>query len=400
MIQKITAIDAQYSRLEARLPVGHELDTNSGLVLVVGPTYSGKTALLRLLETSLQYERHFRENGVSRTWNILSKSGKYLETFQHPKKVEDGWYFTFEGIENYLDILTEALRIPGFDKKRDIKIFRNEWVNSKEFSDGITRPTYEGKSRTYGHFTPYSAFYAVSESAVERLRSLEQLLSKPTDFNVWRYIKSQIAGSQVYLQEFELPQHKKTQLKMEGSRRSYFEFDPTYDGSLLERPENIDAERKWWDESARITGKKVRHYVKPEKTVYDSPGQNLADRLNILFKDIDKFFAESLNPQFNPRKGTSEEIMDPQSFPIWTYESVPKDAQLVVFMDEPTAFLDYRSAYKFVDRIQEALARYNPRLQIFIATNDGTLIENAPRCSYINLYTQPAQSVDRFELLR
>ena len=66
MIRKITAINTGYSGLEAVLPQGHELNTNSGLVLVVGPNFSGKTALLRFLDTSLQFDRYFRENGISR----------------------------------------------------------------------------------------------------------------------------------------------------------------------------------------------------------------------------------------------------------------------------------------------------------------------------------------------
>src|SRR3989338_8674571 len=68
MIQKITAINTAYSGLEAILPQGHELDTDSGLVLIVGPNGSGKTALLRLISTSLDFERFFREFGFSRFW--------------------------------------------------------------------------------------------------------------------------------------------------------------------------------------------------------------------------------------------------------------------------------------------------------------------------------------------
>lgn len=396
MIQKITAINTQHSGLEALLPVGHELDTNLGLVLIVGPKFSGKTALSRLLTTSLQHERYFREKGISRVRQFLLD--KHISSFQNPKKVEEGWYFTFEGMDYYFDRLN-SFGIQGFDKERDLKYFTNEWVNSEELRDGHPRPISDGLSLRYGHLTICAAFYAVSKKAVKRLKNLEQLLSQPTDLNIWRYIKAQIEGSQVYLQEFELPQHEETQLRMEGARISYFEFDPTYDGSLREPPDNAYYEQKWWEESARISGKKIRHYSIPGKTLHDSPGQNLADRLDMMFKDIDKFFIECLNPQFNPRKGTYDEAWDPQAFPIWTYEDVPKGSQLAVFIDEPTAFLDYKITYEFVDRVQATLAKYKPRLQIFIATNDGVLIENA-RCKYINLYAQPAQSLDRVEQLR
>jgi len=73
-------------------------------------------------------------------------------------------------------------------------------------------------------------------------------------------------------------------------------------------------------------------------------------------------------------------------------EEVPRNSQLIVFMDEPTAFLDYDNKYKFRDKINDLLKEFSPRLQFFIATNDPILIEKTPGCRYINLYQKPAGS--------
>jgi len=63
-------------------------------------------------------------------------------------------------------------------------------------------------------------------------------------------------------------------------------------------------------------------------------------------------------------------------------------SKLVVFMDEPTTSLDYRTCKSIGKQINDLAGQYEGRLQFFIATHDPTLIEN-PRSKCVSFYQSP-----------
>jgi len=71
--------------LENKFPENLELETNSGIVLVVGPNNSGKTALLRMITTSLDFRRYLKKMeyhifGIIQQMEFKNPQKKFLES--------------------------------------------------------------------------------------------------------------------------------------------------------------------------------------------------------------------------------------------------------------------------------------------------------------------------------
>lgn len=380
MIEKIRFLDTEYSGLDKMFPIGGKLDVNSNIVLLVGPNGSGKTGLVRMLASSIRYDRFFGENGISRSYDTnISEFGSalssYVEEIGKAKKVEDGWYYFYDCDK----IASDLERDPRFDvnRKRDLRQFDNE-------------------SREYTHIVSNNGFTAISEHAFNQIKDIKRILSKDNDLNRWRYVKPFFEGGPLYIQEFSLPLDKETQRIHKNEQRSYTEFDPAFDGNIMVRkfffPREIE------ESAARMMGKKVEYDPNATKRARSSPGQALIDSLDETFENIRKFFEENLNPRFNPNTHSIGERMAPWMHPRWSDEEVPEGSQLVVFMDEPTVYLDYRNRFRFKDRLEATIATYGDRLQFFIPTNDPILIERLGDARFINLYEQPAVSTTGFKI--
>jgi hypothetical protein len=66
IVSKITVTEQPEDRLEGKLPRNHAIDVSSNIALVVGENATGKTAFLRLLASSLEYNSYFNEYGISK----------------------------------------------------------------------------------------------------------------------------------------------------------------------------------------------------------------------------------------------------------------------------------------------------------------------------------------------
>ena len=72
----------------------------------------------------------------------------------------------------------------------------------------------------------------------------------------------------------------------------------------------------------------------------------------------------------------------------------------VLFMDEPTIFLDYVNKYYFRDRMLEFGSKYGNRIQFIIPTNDGVLIDGCKgNCKYISFYKTPVETCEKIDLV-
>ncbi|MDP3698630.1 MAG: AAA family ATPase [Nanoarchaeota archaeon] len=268
MIKKITVLDAHYSGLEQYFPQGLELNTEANVILLVGPNGSGKTAFMKMLATSIDFERY------------------------------------------------------------------------------------------------------------------------PETKNLQKYLKLDSSVSPLYWQEFVLPFNKETQRQLELGLERYMHFNPHYHGNKIVNP---------YDQYRPETKRRLEEmgFLPPKPSRYrSSPGQDLLDKINASFVQIERFFLEGINPLWE-QEDHSPEGRIKRIFSLGQYkekvEKVQDNAGLILFIDEPTIYLDYKNKMYFVRKIQQLSEKYSSRLQFFIATNDLALIEKSPGCLFINLYTQPAQ---------
>ena len=70
MLEQATVVNTdQLGALKPCFPQGHEITTDSSVVMVVGPNGSGKTGLLRMMYSSLGFREYFKEHGISQLWH-------------------------------------------------------------------------------------------------------------------------------------------------------------------------------------------------------------------------------------------------------------------------------------------------------------------------------------------
>ena len=126
----------------------------------------------------------------------------------------------------------------------------------------------------------------------------------------------------------------------------------------------------------------------------NTPGR--VSRANVMkyYNQIEDFFERGVR-RLSIRKIASRGIKNPymqqatqeietKRGPYQKFDAAPSDNdRLIVFMDEPTAFLSYENQQWFRKILMSLLARYSNRLQIFIATNDASLIEKTPGAGFI-----------------
>lgn len=369
MIRKLKFLDTRFSGLDAYFPIGSELNVDSNVVLIIGPNGSGKTCLVRMLATSLEYNRFFSKEGISKSWkDPISHHGcieEFAKAAVEAKEVQPGWYEGDAYILGYA--IKELERDPRFSLhwKKDVK----ERERGKNW---------------------------VSASAIEQFKNAEKLMKERTEVNRWRYIKPTADENPLYYQQFELPADEESVMKRQQGYNTYLEFNPSFDGNRMVKI--FPFEREIYETIAKRMGKSCEYDPDAVRRLKNSPGQTLKSDLEKALAHVEDFFEKKVNPRFHPKTDSVAELMSLGEHPRWRPEPVSSDAQLIVFMDEPTLFLDYKAQLWFRDQILTLTQRHGDKLQFFIPTNDATLIERMSDCCYINLYEQPAKAGSSFSL--
>lgn len=352
MITSFRVVNADYGKdrcLKRNFPSGLMLETHPEANLVVGPNGLGKTAFLRMLATSLEFERTYKRTGMSHFWNsYFSPTPESIVSELKNARLIDGLYelpFVFYTSNEFTDLCGR---------------FGIEWTN-KEVEDPERKR--QGLLATTRAITPEDR---------EKILSLENMLKENNDGNAWGFIKPAIGGSgPIHHMDFEFP------------------IDRT---EYIERSEHTSRFMKF-----KATQKSREHFFGE----VISPGVTLYNKLcNFLEIFVPDFFTNHIidawvEKDYSPDARMKNAFRLVPEFPVY---KVAPDSRLCVFMDEPTTFLDPVNALRFQKKIFGMLDVYRERLQLFIATNDTALTNSFEgRCRYINLYEQPAVSSTTFD---
>lgn len=358
-------MNSDYTGLREKLPEGLELATDADVVLILGPNGSGKTALLRMLATSVEFQRYFLKHQISHfidysvdgAWAV----GKVIEEVRESVRIDlkdseeiGTWY--------YCRIDPREQRVfEKFCGRRQISLDDSGFnlISNR----GLLYP---------GIFT--SGFIVISEEIRDRIINID--LWSDTDENVFGFVKPTVAGKgELYFQHFDLP----------------------YDGV-----------------ATRIQSSRVRRYlafentdVSPHTRYGKSPGVKLYEQLVVfLERDVAQFFEDHKVSEWEERdfslQGRTDEMFGMRTDEERRADSlvdVPNDVRLCVVMDEPTLFLDVVNGARFQVKMREMVARYKGRLQFMITTNDRALIDGfRGNCVCINMYEPQAVSSREFDV--
>lgn len=340
---KIIHVDRQLKR---KFSSELMLNTDAPIVVVVGPNNSGKTAVLRLLATSLEFFRYYRTNGISKFWEV--DSGRIpknvIARLREVQEMPEGWFQFTESIKSF-EIMCTRIGIP-IDIRKYLRKFENP----------LLPPT--GSlvlERRYPEIH-YTVFWAINAEGRELVLSLEKKLKESTDQNVWGFVKPTIAiGGEIFTQ--------------------YLGLQKEHD-SLHEERERSKLQSEFRNNGGPFSD-------------WQSPGLAQNEHLKCFLKSIRAFFRKHRNPIWEKKDFSREgRFRFRESFleEGEKFEKVSRGARLCVFMDEPTIYLDPVNRLKFIEQILKLIEQFPGRVQFFIATNDDLYPYLQTHAVYIDLY--------------
>ncbi len=450
MITSIKILDGGYSGLEQKFPTDLEFDTNSGIVLIVGPNGSGKTAFMRMLATSIRANQYFEANGHSRALyheDSFGSGGNFRKSFygldgcsmirkvsNHLKDANPNDRGLYELSEDDMSTLSalvgskhpersyyEAISyITSINPDKDFIFYKIKNPKLIKWETEVTAKGYKNEEL----FQFYQgACKKIYERGVPEWRGVYETLEK-----TWKEIKTKPENEKrvkIVLDDIIFPLHlilttgenyssgefvqrrainKETRDKVLAYFNSFYQNNdlnrwrfahPVYDEkhvSIFELDIPIDPNTSRSDDMIH-THFRTDNQVRAKK----SPGISLERDFSLFMKEVQLYVEKGLRPDiplmhvnpFNNGRFVRRFIKNNDL----------KDSLALVFIDVPTIFLDYLNRKKFRIKLQDMVQKYSGKVQFFIPTNDTELIDGLEgKCRYINLYQTPAESTNRLDL--
>ncbi|OGE19652.1 hypothetical protein A3J19_02005 [Candidatus Daviesbacteria bacterium RIFCSPLOWO2_02_FULL_41_8] len=448
MLEQATVVNTdQLGALKPCFPQGHEITTDSSVVMVVGPNGSGKTGLLRMMYSSLGFREYFKEHGISQLWH---------------------WYG--------LDTLTDRFFDPDFRGLPPVYCNLGDRVseNTTQIRTGLNAG--EVTSDLRGGFETHQLklgsnprikkngedYWVISDEETTYAFLLKKSIYKGANLPGFRPDQTVISG-QIHVLSSDYVSYSSESIwldeeeryalarRVRNENKSVDLSDKILNFLASDSRFNINTGDYIANQSGHLIPRKTLKEVKRAKTVFgEKTDLNVWGYLKLGMDDVPTyakmilpspgtrydgqfvnaptygdFLIEQLQRQFEPKsvgltqlqylERQFESVKDffekrimatPRTKDEWNWQfkgkplDIPEDAHLILFMDEPTIALDYLNLFKVRDMILGAVRKYSPRLQVFIATNDPILIERTPEAKFVSLYGQPATSFSSFSELQ
>lgn len=430
MIRKLEVIDARYCGLEAKLPAGLELDTGSSILLLVGPNGVGKTALMRMIASSIKGKLFFDEHGFSRRLYLEDSLGRDRYAVMPEAKGKQKVFSLIEHLRTAQDRCEidddDMGVIAAMQRDHSLRLGENPFVEERTatavFSEWRKQASRSG-------YDPDEVLCMIKD--LKRANGLisGDLTRLLTHYSGWEKhvmtaIKTHPAGKSVYDQRDDLlgligqmnsplwREHEVRTYLSDGAKAALLSYIGQFSAKT---PENT-----WRYLSADMSDERLTffeyrlpsdpndgnafddapysHFREDDRRVGRSPGSALKDDIEELLGRVHLLLEKG---QVYRPKSFQETLKDPSGTLSDPFKIVqcgePHEQQALVLMDEPTTYLDYRNTLFFRNGLLAAKKAFGDRVQFIIPTNDAFLIEGLQgECRYIDMYSTPAVSLDDF----
>lgn len=379
VIKSIRILEQKEGKLADKLPTGLVLDTDAPIVTLVGENGAGKSALLRMISTSLDTARGYavREELVAyaKTHPFLG----YLHGIEDPA--------TDSTLERENPKLVERLL---FQKK----YYPDKYAEStRELANAYMDSSEQSRLEKLLREEPCTHFTSDSPDLEDRhtLGETALLETEYLDINNIATIRTaNVEKIRALRRKILALAPKKTEKAKWGNCVVDVESLPnTYVAHYA--PSNPFA--RFEDEDAYKQSQRDEYYVF-QKERGNSSGQQTQTEWAALYKKIVDFFEEGVcfefsRPQRIQKKHWNSRGGDP--IPPKLTKEQQASARLVVLMDEPTTSVDMLSRRRLVLEMQEVAQKYQGRLQFIVATHDENFLVPQSKC--VNFYKTPVASV-------
>ena len=364
MIHDLKVIHPGFEGVNSRFPLGHVIDINSSLVMVVGPNGAGKTGFTRMFYDSIRANRYFEDNGISMIGGKIDDFSRIINTGifgsdvlideivssgDHSRELKPNEWMPFNGFNNNLGDILYGFPHLGFDASKHL----------------VKDVEYKGERFSGSSFDSSESIEEVgdliSQDFVMGIHSLEEMLRADSIENRWMYMQPALASPNTYVMEIiphigseNMYDHVESSLR----KRAFHSFDFSH----------------------------MSQHTSEGDERYMSPGNSVLDQFRRGFEDIRTFFDEKKLPIYENTTEVHNGIK------IVDYEDVAADAELLVFMDEPTNYMDMVNKRRLKRMIVEEIEKRGSRIQFVMTTNDEGMFDCYSEARVVNLHHEPAQS--------